>query len=74
MTTTMKAIEIKKTNKDLFIKASRLVGVDIEELRTISTKDKVFFFVTTYSQNDLFRLGIYFNNLCLEHNKSNIFI
>jgi hypothetical protein len=62
----MKAIEINKKDKDLFIKASRIVGVDIEELRAISSKDKVFFFVTTYSQNDLFRLGIYFNNLCLE--------
>lgn len=62
----MKAIEISKKDKDLFIKASRIIGVDIEELKTISTKDKVFFFVTTYSQNDLFKLGIYFNNLCLE--------
>jgi hypothetical protein len=62
----MKAIKINKKDKDLFIKASHLVSVDIEELKTISSNEKVFFFVTTYSQNDLFRLGIYFNNLCLE--------
>lgn len=64
----MKAIEINKKKKDLFIKASRIIGVDIEELKTIYSKDKVSFFVTTYSQNDLFRLGIYFNNLCMEAN------
>lgn len=69
----MKAIQINRKDKNLLIKASRILELKVEELKAISTKDKAFFFVSTYNQDDIFKLGIYFNKLCLEANQVKLF-
>jgi hypothetical protein len=64
----MKAIEIKAEMKYPFLEAARLAGLQVEELKKICyPKDRCYFRVTTeyHSQDDLFRLGVYFAQLTL---------
>lgn len=62
----MKAIKINRKNKNYFLKAARLASVDMEELKSIYDKDYIYFFVVTFSQDTLFKLGIMYNNLLNE--------
>lgn len=64
----MKAIEVKSDMKYPFLEAARLAGLQVEELKKICyPKDRCYFWVTkiNISQDDLFRLGVYFAQLTL---------
>jgi hypothetical protein len=63
----MKAIEIKSELKFPFLEACRLAGLEVLQLKDVVTPGTLYFKVMTpnHSQDDLFKLGVYFAQLTL---------
>ena len=61
----MKAIEIKSELKVPFLKACLLAGLQAKELKKINCQGRSYFRVTkvNISQDDIFKLGVYFAQL-----------
>ena len=61
----MKSIEIKTEMKIPFLKACRLAGLEANELKKMDYPERAYFRVskTSISQNDIFKLGVYFSEL-----------
>jgi hypothetical protein len=68
----MKAIQIKAEFKPQFLEACRLAGVSAEELKKARVNGRRYFRVNknNFSQNDIFRVGVYFAELILQNDYS----
>ena len=67
----MKAIEIKKDLKFPFLEACRLAGLEAEQLKKNIMPGRLYFRVskTNISQDDIFKLGVYFAQLTCSVNE-----
>ena len=63
----MKSIEIKTEMKIPFLKACQFAGLEVQELKKIKYPERSYFRVTktNISQDDIFKLGVYFSGFVL---------
>ena len=63
----MKAIEIKSELQVPFLEACRLAGLKVIQLKKVKMPGRMYFRVikANYSQDDIFKLGVYFAQLTL---------
>lgn len=64
----MKSIEIKSECKYLFLEAVRLSRLEVVQLQKVLMPGRLYYKVITvnYSQDDIFKLGVYFAQLSLK--------